>query len=132
MKIVIAQARFSGLYEWGVGWLSAEKKEAWEKYFRELGDKSAFWSHFETGEGSLASRYLVSTDGCVYLHPLDIDIVLHSDIESLVILPDGRTSETFPLLEDLKNILSEAANVCGGKAEFSDISVLEASIPRYK
>lgn len=118
------KAKFSGIYEWGVGWLSDEKRDAWRSFFRNLDD--IFWSYHTSGN----SEYLVTTGGCIYLHPMDVELALHV-IGRVHSCKDGIQTEIFPEIDHLKEILTGVADACGGSVEFSDAKVYSIPDPEF-
>ncbi len=125
MRVKAFRARFRGLYEWGVGWLSEDKRNAWNKFFESINDN--FWSYHTRGD----SKYLVTTGGSVYLHPMDVKLVCTSEVLSYSV-KDGERIEEHMEIEALKKILSGAAEACGGSVEFSEVSVVEIKNPEYE
>lgn len=131
MTVITMKARFSGLYTWGVGWNDDSIAKSWDDYFKNLEvlvDPS-FWTFLDAGEQHLHAKYLVCTDGCVYLHPMEIIYVGHSSVTSYTIDENGRKIPTHPVVDELKKILAGAANACGGTVEFSEISTHEIPDP---
>lgn len=127
------KARFTGLYAWGQGWLSGRIAETWNDYFRNLDKivKPSFWSYFERKNTFSTSQHLVGTSGSVFLHPMDLSYVGHSNLVSTRINDRGIEEEIFPEIDELKEILTGAANACGGIVEFSNISAVEMAEPSY-
>ena len=39
MRVYAMKARFTGLYEWGKGWLDTRMEETWYDYFRNLDEE---------------------------------------------------------------------------------------------
>lgn len=122
MRVVAIKARFTGLYGWGKGWLDKRIKETWYDYFRNLEDtvKPSLWSYFERGE-AIKSQHLISVDSNVFLHPMDVCYLGNSSIVTKSANEKGEMVEVFPEVEELKDILTGAANACGGIVEFSDM-----------
>ena len=131
MRIAAMKVLFSGIYDWGTGWVSSEKEEAWKDWFENLGSTvdPSFWSYFDS-DGFVRGKYLVCSSGSVYLHPREMSCVTHANVVTKEKV-DGRWMETFPELEELKEILAGAANACGGIVEFSDIAVGDIEDPVF-
>lgn len=133
MRICALKARFTGLYEWGVGWLAGGIADAWYDYFRNLKDtvKPSLWSYFERGEVT-KSQHLISVDSNVFLHPMGIEYVGRVSIVTKRPNEKGELVEVFPEVEELKEILVGAANACGGIVEFSDMVFGQVEDPIVK
>ena len=79
---------------------------------------------------SIGSQHLVCASGSVYLHPLETSCVMQNSIISRKYV-NGEWVEVFPEAEELMEILTGAANACGGIVEFSDITFGELPMPRF-
>ena len=128
MRVYSIKARFRGLYQWGVGWVSREKKEAWDNYFHNLPEKvhSIFWGFYQRDQ----AQYLVGTSGSVYLHPMSLDAYLHGNVMTKE-MRNGVWVEVFSDIEELKEILRGAAEACGGSVEFSDMAISAVEDPKW-
>lgn len=133
MRVVAMKARFTGLYEWGKGWIDKRMEETWYDYFSNLEYTVSphFWSYFKRGK-FIPSHHLVSVDCNVFLHPLEVVYIGHSSIVTKRANEKGDLVEVFPDIEELKEILTGAANACGGIVEFSDIVFGEMKDPMVK
>lgn len=101
---------FSGLYAWGEGW-SKEKARKWDEYLENY--KGVFWTPVRP-KCQMGCWNLVSTQGSIYLHPMDFRTVLRSCGGKC----DGDTElEQYfgGELKELKKLCSELAEACGGK-----------------
>lgn len=102
--MVFVRGVFHGIYEWGKGWVSNDVALKFKEAERNI--KSYFWNLHESNDG-MSSDYLLSTDGSVYLHPMNFDTVLHRC---------GSSEDSFSC-GDLKRICEEIAEACGGSFE---------------
>lgn len=128
MRVLAFRASFDGLYEWGRGWISHEKAEAWRKYFLGL-EGYTFWDiHCNSRKDTM---YLVGNGCSVYLHPMDITAVAHK-MGKTSHFEDGKEVEDFMDIDELKEILAGAAKACGGTVRFSEIVTSEIPTPMYK
>lgn len=64
-----------GLYEWGIGYVSRDKYNAWQKFWDSiadtkmlLGEELFFWRVMKPGN-DYGSHMLVTTGGSIYVHP---------------------------------------------------------------
>ena len=133
MKAIAIRARFSGLYEWGKGWLSGDIAKKWNEYFHALnssGDR-CFWKYVGRDAIWGECQHLVSTGGSIYLHPLQCNYVGSSSVDSYR-FDAGKRVEVFPEIEELREILIGAAKACGGQVEFSDVSTANVPIPEWE
>ena len=131
MRAAVFKARFYGIYEWGRGWMSIEKQEAWDSWFGNLKStmNPSFWSYFDS-ESFTRAKYLVCSSGSVYLHPMDVSCIIHTSTVTKKLV-NGVWKETFPELDELKEILTGVANACGGGVEFSDVTVGDLPDPKF-
>ena len=131
MRVYAMKAKFTGLYEWGTGWLAKGISDIWYYYFRNLDKtvKPSMWSYFERG-GVVPSQHLISVDGNVFLHPMDVCYLGKISIVTKRANEKGEMVEVFPEVEELKEILTGAANACGGIVEFSDMVFGNIEDPR--
>ena len=131
MRVYAMKAKFTGLYEWGTGWLSTKIADAWHSYFKEINKtgRFSFWKYFERGE-FVPSQHLITVDGNVFLHPMDVCYLGNSSIVTKRANEKGEMVEVFPEVEELKDILIGAANACGGIVEFSDMVFGNIEDPR--
>lgn len=111
MRVIKAKIHFTGLYEWGRGWVNADKRDKYNKYWRDIFTKtdSIFWSYHEKE----ASRYLVTVGGCIYLHPLRTSFILELLTSCRTFNPDGTERKEYPAIDELKGILNEMCEYCG-------------------
>ena len=132
MRVVALKAEFSGLYEWGVGWLSEEKNKAWDAWFENLTSNMhpSHWEYFVRDHGGLASQNLVCINGCVFLHPMGITCVLHPTIITKKNV-DGSWIDVVPEIDELKEILKGAAKACGGDVKFSEVVDCYIDDPKF-
>lgn len=135
MRAVGMRARFTGLYEWGQGWLSLDIRDKWNRYFRSAVNvvgRHSFWHYTERDDGLLdPCRYLVSAGGSVYLHPMDVKYCGTREGVSFK-YEGGRHVETVPEIDELKEILIGAAEACGGLVEFTELSFSEIPEPKWE
>lgn len=129
MRVYAIKARFSGMYEWGVGWLSGEQKKAWDEYFENLAQtkRPIFWGYYKRN----SAQYLVSTGGSVYLHPMSVDAYLHGNVTTKE-MKGGVWVEVFGDVDELKEILTGAAEACGGSVEFSQMAISLVKDPQWR
>lgn len=128
MRVIAFKARFSGMYQWGSGWTDITR-DRWNGFFEGMAKsvQPVFWRYFKTG-GASDPQYLVSTSGSVYLHPMIVQYVGSSE----TVCTKGLTGEeAFPEIDELKEILTAAANACGGRVEFSEVVRCEIDTPRF-
>lgn len=132
MRVYVLKAKFTGLYEWGPGWLSSGIKDAWYDFFRSVDRiiRPSFWTYLEKNVFT-QTQYLVGTGGSIFLHPMDVCYVGHSCMVSKRLNERGVFEETAPEIDELKEILTGAANACGGIVEFSDVAFTEVNEPTY-
>ena len=131
MRVYAMKAKFTGLYEWGTGWLAKGIADTWYDYFRDLEYtvEPSFWSYFERG-GAIKSQHLISVYSNVFLHPMDVCYLGESTIVTKRANEKGEMVEVFPEVEELKEILTGASNACGGIVEFSDMVFGNIEDPR--
>ena len=131
MRAIAFKVRFAGLYEWGGGWISGSKAEAWNSWFENLDSavKPSHWGYCRRDSG-VVSQHLVCASGSVYLHPLEMSCVMQNSVISRKYV-NGEWVEIYPEVEELKEILTGAANACGGIVEFSDITFGELPTPKF-
>ena len=128
MRIYAIKARFSGIYEWGVGWLSVKQNEAWDEYFEKLAQtkRPIFWGYYKREN----AQYLVSTSGSVYLHPMSVVAYLQSNVVTKE-MKGGVWVEVFGDVDELKEIMKGAAEACGGSVEFSQMAISLVKDPQW-
>lgn len=133
MKAIAIKVRFYGLYEWGKGWVSGDIAQRWRDYFGSLNTAKdvCFWRYFECEESCGKVGYLVSTGGSIYLHPMQCDYI-GSKIGSSYRFDAGKQVEIFPDIDELKEILIGAAKACGGRVEFSEVSIADIPTPKWE
>lgn len=104
------KGKYTGLYEWGKGWVSSEAKDRWDEFW---GSKMhcTYWSVCKSKD-SFSSDYLVGLHGCIYNHPMDFTSYLSGDG------PDSMGNSQTGFLDDLYKVCSEAAEYCGGGFKF--------------
>lgn len=107
MDVAIVHGTFSGLYEWGKGWVSSEASNAWNEFLENL--NATYW-HSVLVEDFDKTWYLVGTHGSVYLHPMDFNAVFHNC---------GVHSADDFSCEELEEICKELAQACGGTFELA-------------
>lgn len=109
-RICEVRGVFEGLYLWGEGW-SREKALKWDEFLTNY--KGIFWRAVAP-KSDMGCWMLVSTQGSIYLHPMDFRTVLHSS---------GGCGSGNTLLEqyfggeldELKELCTKLAEHCGGK-----------------
>ena len=113
MRAIAFKVRFSGLYEWGGGWISGSKAEAWNSWFENLNStvKPSHWGYYRR-DGGVVSQHLVCASGSAFLHPLEMSCVMQNSVIS-------------------RKYVNGAANACGGIVEFSDITFGELPMPMF-
>lgn len=101
MKRTVCMVRFvsHGLYEWGKGFISAEKQTLWTEFWDNC--PSATWKITKYEEMSVP--FLVSMDGSFYLHPMDFDAVLT--------VPEFLCNDIY--LDDLRELIAKCAKYVG-------------------
>lgn len=120
MKTTIIRIRgtFCGLYNWGSGWVSSEVAEKWDAFWEGLtkSDKSIFWRYAPPRDRYCSCGYLCSSDGTVYLHPMDFETVLSRRSGTALISENGNSyNGAFKSeLQELQRLCSQAAKSCGG------------------
>jgi hypothetical protein len=129
MHVITMRVEFSGMYGWGVGWLSGWQSAAWNEWFENLEDTvhPSFWGYFKRNAG-IGSQHLVCASGSVYLHPMSMVCTITSTLTSKR-MENGKWVIVYPEMEELKDILTGAANACGGTVEFSSISDVQIDVP---
>ena len=115
-KAINFYGTFKGLYEWGRGWVSAEKKAKWdywwENEFPEMW--TTFWRYLG-GEDGECGR-LVATSEAVYLHPMAIYGTVVEGGCSCGCYIDGQKYKYvfYDELCELNKICKAVAEYCGG------------------
>lgn len=103
---IIVRGIFHDIYFWGKGFKDTETSLAWKKAVDEV--KGIHWSVHTEKHGYGNVNYLVSTNGSIYLHPMDFTTVLHSC--------GVHTDDSFDCSE-LEEICKGIAEKCGGTFE---------------
>ena len=112
IKICNVRGVFAGLYAWGDGW-SAEKSNKWDEFLTNY--KGIHWRAV-TPKSRMSCWMLVSTQGSIYLHPMDFNTVLKSSGGCCPKGNDDMLEDYFGgELEELKKLCTELAEYCGGK-----------------
>ena len=124
MKYKVFKAWFSGLYQWGWG-RTTQTRDAWRTYLEGLADSDKiFWTYHRAKD----TDYLVSNNGSIFMHPMDIVYVGHYSGASYR-WEDGNKVEVHMDIEELKEILTELASACGGTVVFSEVVTGELPVP---
>ena len=132
MRIAAIKARFYGLYEWGEGWVSADKEKAWRDFFLGVNRNRSFthWGYLP-GDTASDGGNLVCVSGSAYVHPMDMTCVIHTNVFSRRFV-DGDWEEYYPELEEFMEVARCAAKACGGSVVFSEKSVCDLADPQFK
>lgn len=108
-NICVVRGVFSNLYYWGEGW-SRATKELWDDYLTNY--KGIYWKPVLIKD----TWYLVSTQGSIFLHPMDFRAVLKSSGGKCPRGHDDDLEDYFGgELDELATLCSELAERCGGK-----------------
>lgn len=118
MKIAKIHGIWGGIYEWGKGFVDTDKYQQWESFWSTY--KGIFWGSVKLND-SMNTRYLVSTYGNVYLHPMDFTCYL-SNVRDIEYLSDGKMEQNeidiildkCSVIEELNECCNEVAKYCGG------------------
>lgn len=128
MKKIIAhvEIKFSGIYEWGQGWLDTGKVVAWYDFWKK---HRGYWKSILYTEYIEKDVYLVSVLGGAYLHPMGFKITL---TDCGVSCGDGRRF-TFAL-SALYNTCKECAEACGASftMRVSEEKEIDFDLKEYK
>lgn len=109
IKICNVRGVFTNIYQWGKGW-SKEKSDAWDNYLENY--KGCYWHPVKIRD----IWYLVSTQGSIYLHPMDFNAVLKSTGGFSPKGNDDILEDYFgSQIDELKKICNELAKTCGGQ-----------------
>ena len=109
VKICNVRGVFTNIYVWGEGW-SKEKSNAWDNYLENY--KGCHWHPVKIHD----IWYLVSTQGSIYLHPMDFNSILKSSGGCSPKGNEDMLEDYFGShIEELKDICSGLAEVCGGQ-----------------
>ena len=121
--VVLVQGTFNGIYGWGKGFYTPEQAAQWKEALEEVDD--IFWKLFVEKNGYGDTHYLVSTDGSIFLHPMDFRAVLHNC--------GCNTDDSFNC-EALKKVCDKIAEHCGGtfELEVSKPFEIEADLVPYE
>ena len=113
VKTAVVDCKITGIYEWGEGW-SQETSRKWHFILDHL--KTIHWKYFKDDHGTLGSDYLVSLQGCIYLHPEGFRTVLHSTGGCSPKGNDDVLEDYFgSYLDELKEILTLLTEATGGE-----------------
>lgn len=112
-RICVVRGVFANIYQWGEGW-DTETAQRWNDYLENY--KGIYWSYFRDGKRSYGTDYLVSTQGSIYLHPMDFRAVLHSCGGKSPRGNDDPLEDYFGgELDELKRLCEGLAQACGGQ-----------------
>lgn len=117
-KAINFYGAFTGLYEWGKGWISHEKKMKWDYWWKYEFPKThhTHWQNYIEGSMSGECGRLVGTGEAVYMHPMAIYGTFVESGLSRGRYIDG-VEYRYVFYEDLKeltDICKEVAEYCGG------------------
>lgn len=138
MKIFAVNVRgeFRGLYEWGIGFVSAEKMRKWDEFWQERYSSRWGWWRYIRPKGIGECGHLISTTNNIYLHPMNFSTVL-VDTGGCCCVGlkeiDGETREVAyhfsTELKALEDACKECAEYCGVEFEmFTNGKELEISV----
>lgn len=112
-RICVVRGVFANIYQWGEGW-DSETAKKWHDYLENY--KGIYWHYFRDSKRMSGSDYLVSTDGSIFLHPMDFKCVLRSCGGRSPRGNDDDLEDYFgDTLEELQELCTELAEVCGGQ-----------------
>lgn len=100
-RLIRVHGKWEGIYENGIGFVSDEACLKWKLFWE---DDFSLWHSYLADIDEL---YLVSTDGCIRLHPTGFTTVLH-DVGTL-----GHDF-AFDEIQELKSLCEAVAEECGG------------------
>lgn len=137
-KAIHFYGSFKGIYEWGHGYISDEKRELWNKFWEEEFPKLDFWYWFKfiPGETTGSCGTLVSILASIYMHPYAIHGILTSTGgHSGCSLPEEKHQYdyTFRFLEpidQLRQICEACAQYCGSTFELKVTKEFDFDIPQ--
>lgn len=76
MDVKVYGYKTQGVYEWGLGYVSQEKYNAWQKFWGNIadtkrlqGEELFFWRVIKPD--GCGSHQLLTTGGSIYVHPMD-------------------------------------------------------------
>ena len=115
---------FSGIYEWGTGFVSREVRDKWNQFWKVEFPKRAekngwWWWKYANGDGFGECGHLSAIAGSVYLHPMDFSTTLISTGGVVCISLAEKTGKEYfnhfsGEISSLKKICEECAEFCGG------------------
>ena len=117
-KAINFYGTFKGLYEWGRGWMSAEKSSKWNYWWKyEFPHMDVcYWRNYIPGNGFGECGRLVSTSEAVYMHPMAIygTFVEGGLSKGCYINGVDYRYVFYDELQELTNICKAVAEYCGG------------------
>lgn len=103
--LIRIKGSWSGIYGWGTGYYDKEKYLNWENFWDNI--NAIYWNSVIAND-TFNTRYLVTTSGSIYLHPMDFTTVLKSS----GVVCNGKHFDGE--VRELKELCEKAAKVCGG------------------
>lgn len=126
VKVLNVRGVFANLYLWGEGWTS-DKKEQWDKYLENY--KGIFW-HAEKVKDIWR---LITTGGCIYLHPIDFNAIIKVPAGKS---PRGHDDELEDYcggeLDELYRLCDGLAKACGGQFISMVASITDAEFENLR
>lgn len=129
MRVLNVRGQFLNIYAWGEGW-TADKHDKWNEYLENY--KGTFWRPVMVKN----IWRLVSTGGCIYLHPMDFNAILNVPAgKSYRGHDDELEDRCGDELDELYRLCKGLAEACGGQfggltagieeLDFNDLRVWE-------
>ncbi len=116
MKIAKIYGRWTGIYEWGKGFVSQEKALAWKDFWQNF--DGCMWHFVVTEKDSgCAAQYLVGIYSNIFLHPMDFRFYHPEGLDKFstgLISAEDMAKENVTIKE-LYKVCNDVAEACGGK-----------------